>query len=107
LSLRNDYPSEWHRFVNGEPLALSFGRDRFPYITQRHPLEIQAISLVSLTSATPVPTVLTAEQVGLTDFPTLDVGQSDEISLTFDDDLPDLERDPAAQTFLLVRYVIQ
>ena len=107
LSLRNDYPGEWHRFVNGEPLVLAFGRDRFSYIAQGHPLEVQDISLVSLTDAAPVPTELSAEQVGLTAFPTFDVGQSDEASLTFADDLPGLERDPDAHTFLLVRYVIQ
>ena len=28
LSLRNDYPGEWHRFVNGEPLSLAFGRNQ-------------------------------------------------------------------------------
>ena len=107
LSLRNDYPGEWHRFVNGEPLSLAFGRNRFSYIAQGHPLEVQAISLVSLTDATPVPTAVSAEQIGLTALPTFDVGQSDEASLTFADDLPDLERDPDAHTFLLVRYVIQ
>src|SRR5699024_1506947 len=105
--LRNDYPGEWHRFVSAEPLSIAFGRNRFSYIAQGHPIEVQAISLVSLTDAAPVPTELSAEQVGLTAFPTFDVGQSDEASLTFADDLPDLERDPDAHTFLLVRYVIQ
>ena len=41
LSLRNDYPGEWHRFVNGEPLSLAFGRDRFSYIARGIPIEVR------------------------------------------------------------------
>jgi hypothetical protein len=107
LSLRNDYPGEWHRFVNGEPLSLAVGRDRFPYIAQGHPIEVQAIEVVSLTDAAPAPATLTAEQVGLTELPTFAAGQTDAISLSFADDPAVLERNADAHAFLLLRYAIQ
>ena len=99
-------PGEWHRFVNGESLTLPFGRDRFPYIAQGHPIEVRAIGIVSLTGAAPVPTALSAQQVGLAAFPTFVAGQTDEISLTFAADAPVLERNAGAHVFLLVRYAI-
>jgi hypothetical protein len=106
LSLRNDFAGEWHRFINGDALSLSFGRNRFPYIAQGRPIEVRAIGIVALTGAAPVPTALSAQQLGLTAFPTLAVGQMDEVSVTFAADAPVLERNPDAHVFLLVRYVI-
>jgi hypothetical protein len=93
--------------MSGDSLALSIGRDRFPYIAQGHAIEILGMSIVSLSDAPPVPAALSARHVGLDDFPTLDVGQTDPIALVFADDAPVVERNAQARPFVLIRYAIR
>ncbi len=107
VSLRSDYPGEWHRFVNGEALTLSISRDRFPYIAQGHPIAVQGIGVVALATAPPAPTALLPAQVGLSAFPTFAPGQRDGVSLVFADLPQVIERNADAHPFLLIRFAIQ
>ncbi|MBL8425766.1 MAG: peptidoglycan-binding protein [Candidatus Accumulibacter phosphatis] len=106
LGLRSDYPGEWQRFINGDPLSVAIGRDRFPYLAQGRPISVRQIQLVTLSDATPLPQVLAPQQVGLTDFPEFAPGQQAEVALHLADDPPLLDRSTQVQAFFLLAYTL-
>lgn len=106
LSLRNDYPGEWHRFLSGDPLAISIGRNRFSYITQGRTIGVQSIALVTLTDAPPVPVAVSPQEMGLDAFPTFDPSVQNEVTMQFAADSTLIPREASADPFLLLRYAI-
>lgn len=106
LGLRSDYPGEWQRFINGDPLSVAVGRDRFPYLAQGRPISVRQIQLVTLSDGTPLPQVLAPQQVGLTDFPEFAPGQQAEVALQLADDPPLLDRSAQVQAFFLLAYTL-
>jgi hypothetical protein len=106
LGLRNDYPAEWQRFLNGDALALALARDRFPYIAQGRTIEVQSMALVLIGDTSPAPQALSAQQVGLAEMPSLAPSQHEAVLLQFAPDSPLSEPDPNANPFLLLRCTI-
>ena len=106
ISLRSDYPGEWHRFVGGDALSITLGRNRFPYIAQGRTIAVQSVAVVSLTDAAPVPAALSPQQVGLVQFPAFAPSEQTEALLRFAPDPPVVERSTAVDPFLLLRYAI-
>lgn len=103
VSLRHDFPSEWHKFVTGNANFVAIvKRDHFPYITQGktviiNEVKLHAIADGELASTTPAgvdPADLTSDLTNNGEF---------EISLSPDSALV---RENEAQVFLMFRYSI-
>lgn len=103
LSLKNDFPDNWHRFVTGDtPFTAKVTRNYFPYITTGRSITINEVQLYSiydkkLEDTTPTgidPTALTTSLAGEQEF---------ELSLPEEGVLT---RPVAAPVFVLIRYSI-
>ncbi|HNP52353.1 MAG TPA: hypothetical protein PKJ85_11250, partial [Nitrosomonas nitrosa] len=110
LSLPQDFPSEWHRFVSStEPLSIRLGRYHFPYLAQGREIQTEEVRLVTLTLNTPpeqTATALSPTQLGLQQLPVFSPEQQDEeTTIVFSDDVP-LVRDARSNVFLIIHYTI-
>lgn len=108
LSLKQDFPTEWHRFVTEtEPLVIVLGRHHFSYLTQGHDIQVQAVHLVNLTdNQAPVETLLSPENLGLQLLPILSSTSPDEeIVFTVSNEAL-LPRNSQTNAFLVIRYTI-
>lgn len=103
LSLKNDFPDSWHRFVSGStPFTATVTRNHFPYITKGRSININEVHLCSiheevLEVATPegiVPATLTTSLASEQEF---------ELSLPAGGVLA---RTAAARVFVLIKYSI-
>ena len=107
VSLRTDYSGEWHRYVAGEALAFTFGRDRFPYIANGRSIEVLSIRLLLATDDLPVPTNLSPQQVGLDALPSFSASEDETLQLDFVEDEDLLPRSDAGNPVLLMSYTIE
>ncbi|MBF6650644.1 toxin [Methylobacter sp. BlB1] len=97
--LRQDFPSEWHRFVNGsESFETIVKHDHFPYFTQGKDITIDALQLHAVKANN-------IESKTLSDLNVTDtLKEKGEFELSLPSDATLLKRDKDAIVFLLIRY---
>lgn len=70
FSLRHEFPSEWHRFVNvpastATTLTLDLGRTRFPYFVQSRQISICTAKVIARSKEGPAPELVIEPGVSL------------------------------------------
>ncbi|NIM12889.1 MAG: hypothetical protein GTO45_12250 [Candidatus Aminicenantes bacterium] len=107
FSLRHNFPTEWHRFINSEDesLRIIVKKDHFPYLTQSFEINIDTIQLFSIAGGAVNPKTID-NAIDLAGFSTeINTGVSSnpedhkpgEISIEF-------EKDEDEQVFLVLSY---
>ena len=100
LSLKHDFPNEWHQFVNGDQdFAATVKKADFPYLAQGREITLGEVALVAIEEGNepqPVPVDLTTISTTVLD------GDDSSLALSLDDSV--LTRDKDAQVFLLFGY---
>jgi hypothetical protein len=101
LSLKHDFPTEWHQFLNGTgdfiaPVRRAF----FPYFTQGRPLTLDRIQVFAVE-----PDAL-ASQDPIVDLAgeTSDLQSEGQFDLMLPPDEAVLQRDPQTRAFVLISY---
>jgi hypothetical protein len=107
VSLRQDFPGEWQRFVAGEDLVLTLDRGHFPYIAQGRTIEVRAVDAWAPDMNAQAPTRLSEGQLGLDAFPSMTPGQTDPFEFRMVEPVAPITRTPEVHGFLLVRYVVR
>lgn len=105
LSLRHDFPSEWHRFVGSdEDFVATIRKEHFPYLALSGTVNLEKLELYAVVENELRPPS-TPGGLDLEALSTALKGEGEfEISLG-----PDgvLTREPDAQVFLLLRYALE
>jgi hypothetical protein len=100
--LKQDFPSEWHRFVNGsEGFETIVKHDYFPYFTQGKDITIDALQLHTM-KANKIESK-TLSDLNVTAFTDTLKGKG-EFELSLPSDAALLKRNKDAIVFLLIRY---
>lgn len=107
VSLRQDFPGEWQRFVAGEDLVLRLDRGHFPYMAQGRTIEIQAVDAWAPNMNAQAPTRLSEGQLGLDAFPSMTPAQTDPFEFRMVAPVAPITRTHEVHGFLLVRYVVR
>lgn len=100
FSLRHDFPSEWHRFVNGTGnFEATIKKEFFPYFVQGKAIEINSSSLIPVQINKPLSPV------------SIDVDSNvlqgnEEFALSLSE-MTALQRSQDAQVFLALKYTIK
>jgi hypothetical protein len=105
LSLKHEFPSEWHRFLNSQDdFQAIVKRDYFPYLTHGRTVSIDAVHLHNIENLEPTavqelgPTALADASAAL--------ANTGELAVSFPAGAV-LERRKEAQVFLLIKYSLQ
>ena len=100
FSVRHDFPTEWSAFVSG---TADFGavirRDRFPYFTKGKKITITSLDLYGSDTAKP-------RAAGDPAAATTALSDNQEFAFTAAADVQILTRSPAAEVFMIIRYLL-
>ena len=107
ISLKHDFPTEWHRFANGtDELEITIKREHFPYFTQGRRIAIDSIRLLRITDKS-----LQSVSVPEIDLDALTTALNDAdekgASLSFQQIDDVLVRNAGAEVFLLMGYGLE
>jgi hypothetical protein len=104
FSLRHDFPSEWHRFVNGTGnFEATIKKEFFPYFVQGKTIKISNSLLIRVQTGKPIKQGINENQIVI-DL----IASQDNAEFTLS--LPGstvLQRDQDTQVFLVVNYAIE
>ncbi|GAB93889.1 Tc toxin subunit A-related protein [Gordonia rhizosphera] len=105
FSLRHEFPSEWHRFANGNyDLRFSLCKDHFPYLVRSEDLTLEGLQLYRRDGADDLAAVAPA---GLDlDAATTTLNDEGQVELALPEDTNVLTRDATDPVFLVVRYSV-
>jgi hypothetical protein len=104
FSLKHDFSTEWHRFVNStenEKLKIDIKKDHFPYIAQGFKINISEIQLFAITDGG-----LKGRNIGL-DKLSGDINENNQCELAIASDAKVLTRDKEEQVFLVLSYSLE
>jgi hypothetical protein len=105
FSLKHDFPTEWHRFVNStettEKLKIVIKKDHFPYIAQGFDIKVSKIGLFAIMDGE-----LKGRNIDGVDLGPLD-DDNNESKLAIASDREVLTRDKEAQVFLVLSYSLE
>jgi hypothetical protein len=105
FSLKHDFPTEWHRFINSTEDDLK--KDHFPYIAQGFNINISEIQLFAITDGE-----LKPRNIDDIDLASLsgDINENNHCELAIASDISDTEvltRDKEEQVFLVLSYSLK
>ena len=102
FSLKQDFPSEWHRFLTGtEDFKALVKQEHFPYFTQGKEITIDTVQLNAI--KTNKIETKSLSDLNLTDFSDK-LKENGEFELSLPADTAILKRDKDAIVFILVKY---
>ena len=107
FSLKHDFPTEWHRFVNSaedDDLSIVIKKDHFPYIAQSFDINISKIQLFAIKDGG-----LKGRNIVDIDLEALsgDINDNNESELAIASDTEVLTRDKEEQVFLVLSYSLE
>ena len=109
FSLKHDFPTEWHRFVNSTEdddlsIVIKIKKDHFPYIAQSFDINISKIQLFAIKDGG-----LKGRNIVDIDLEALsgDINDNNESELAIASDTEVLTRDKEEQVFLVLSYSLE
>ena len=110
FSLKHDFSTEWHRFVNStedENLKIDIKKDHFPYIAQGFDIKVSKIQLFAITDGELKPRNIDNIPLNTVNDDINDIAKNNQAKLAIASDAKVLTRDKEAQVFLVLSYYLE